>query len=311
MIKKIIRYIGLLVMGYLLICLITPFNSFLKNRSIEHQITFLSELLDEGYDVQLQNRYPEGKLFSNAILALSVIDYCNRNYKVDERYQTIVDNCIRRIQSSETLHPFNSTMSPAYGMFYNGWVSYVCSEYQKSKLFKTSKLKIEITELTDSIEKRLVLAQEPDLRILDTYAGANWPADNLIGLISLKNDTLKQQWMHKLFQTAKHDSGLIHHSGFDYATIRGSSSAMITFCLNKLNYERIEAYNRTYKEAFVDEFMGIQLVNENIDGSNEMDVDSGPVIFGYGASATIMNIKTQASFRCNHAKYTWAAMNMI
>ena len=42
-----------------------------------------------------------------------------------------------------------------------------------------------------------------------------------------------------------------------------------------------------------------------------MDADSGPVIFGYGASATIMNIKTQASLKDSKSKITWAAMNTI
>ena len=42
-----------------------------------------------------------------------------------------------------------------------------------------------------------------------------------------------------------------------------------------------------------------------------MDVDSGPVVLGYGASATIMNIKAQASLKSSKAKRTWAAMNII
>ena len=42
-----------------------------------------------------------------------------------------------------------------------------------------------------------------------------------------------------------------------------------------------------------------------------MDVDSGPVLFGYGASATIMNIKTQASLKKPNAKITWAAIHLI
>ena len=42
-----------------------------------------------------------------------------------------------------------------------------------------------------------------------------------------------------------------------------------------------------------------------------MDVDSGPVVFGYGASATVMNIKTQASRGNPKAKSTFAAMNLL
>ena len=76
-------------------------------------------------------------------------------------------------------------------------------------------------------------------------------------------------------------------------------------------YEQIEEYNNSFKNTFIDDYFGIQLVKENEDGSNSMDVDSGPVLFGYGASGTIMNIKTQASINNGESKRTWAAMNSI
>lgn len=41
------------------------------------------------------------------------------------------------------------------------------------------------------------------------------------------------------------------------------------------------------------------------------DVDSGPIVFGYGASATIMNIKAQAVLGVPKAKNTWALINLI
>lgn len=86
---------------------------------------------------------------------------------------------------------------------------------------------------------------------------------------------------------------------------------MITFCLNEIGFKEADKYHDQFTTTFIDEFLGIQLVKENEDGSNYMDVDSGPVLFGYGASATIMNIKTQASFDNSQSKYTWAVMNLI
>ena len=41
------------------------------------------------------------------------------------------------------------------------------------------------------------------------------------------------------------------------------------------------------------------------------DVDSGPIVFGYGASATIMNIKAQAVLGVPKAKNTWALINLL
>ncbi len=76
-------------------------------------------------------------------------------------------------------------------------------------------------------------------------------------------------------------------------------------------YNHIEEYNNDFKKIFIDDYCGVQLVKENEDGSDNMDVDSGPVVFGYGASATIMNIKTQASMKDSNSKRTWAVMNTI
>jgi hypothetical protein len=59
---KIFKYLIFIILAYLVICFATPFNKSLRNRSIGNQINYLSGILDEGYDDQLQARYPEGKV---------------------------------------------------------------------------------------------------------------------------------------------------------------------------------------------------------------------------------------------------------
>ncbi len=311
MIKKSFKYLFYLLLSYAVLCLITPFNKTLRNRSIKNQINYLSEILDRGYDNKLQRKFPEGKLFSNCILALSTIEYCDNNLIIDEKYASIVDNCIKRIQSEKALSIFDAHLTPKYGMFYNGWTNYVYSKYKDSPLFDSSKLQNQIIEQSSIIEERLSATLNDSLRLLNTYVDASWPADNLIGLVSLSDQQLKQKWSNAILNSTDHPSGLIHHSGSAASTIRGSSSAMLTFCLSSSGYEDIEIYAAQHKKIFIDNFLGILLVKENEDGSNQMDVDSGPVVFGYGASATIMNIKTQANLGNSQSKYTWAAMNFI
>lgn len=309
--KKIFKYFGYLLLAYTSLCLITPFNGYLKKRSIENQISYLSNLLDEGYDDELQIKYPEGKLFSNAILALSVIEHANITASSEKEYANIVDNCIRRIQSENALAEFDSTLDPQFGMFYNGWSNYVYSSYIKSKLFNISSIQDEVNNQSKIIEERLIATQKDSLKVLDSYLSSNWPADNMIGIISLRDSSLKKNWIETIINTSKHNSGMIHHSGSNKSEIRGSSTAMITFCLDQAEFENIDEYNNDFKNIFVDELLNIQLVKENEDGSDVSDIDSGPILFGYGASATIMNIKTQASLENTQSKYTWAAMNTI
>jgi hypothetical protein len=303
-IKKTIKYIAYTLIAYVLFCLLTPFNKHLRNRSIQNQISYLSRILDEGYDDKLQRRFPEGKLFSNSILALSTIEFCEKNGKQKIEYAKIVDRCINRIQSDRSVHVFNKNMSPEYGMFFNGWTNFVYTTYINSQLFKYSSISEKVIQSSQQIERSLIAIQKDSLRILDSYPSSNWPADNLIGAISLRDTRLQRDWINIIFEGATHQSGLINHVGSNQSKIRGSSNAMITYSLSKVDYKEFEEYNTKYKEIFVDDYLGIQLVKENEDASNDMDVDSGPVVLGYGASATIMNIKAQARLKNNKAKRT-------
>lgn len=311
MIKKIALYLTISVVAYLVICLITPFNKYLKKRSIENQITYIDHIFSKGYDDELQTKFPEGKLFSNAIFSLSILEFCEVNNCINETYAKIVDQNIKRILSHNTLSIFNSDMKPAYGIFYNGWSCYVLNTYRQHELFKLSSIKQDVEQQAILMEQRIIRTQQDSLRILDSYLESNWPADNLIGLISINNDSLQLKWLELILNATEHESGLIHHSGSQKSNIRGSSQALIIFCLGEMAYDNANEYNERFKINFVDEYIGVQMVKENEDGSNRMDVDSGPVIFGYGASATIMNIKTQAKLKERKSKNTWAVMNTI
>ena len=311
MLKRISKYIGFLLLFYTILCLATPFNTALRNRSIKNQINYLSGILDKGYDDSIQNRYPEGKLFSNALLALSTIEFCGNNGIVENKYVEIIDNCIKRIQSKKTLETFNPNIQPQYGIFYNGWSNFVYSTYQKSPLFEQSAIQEEVRKESIAITERITQTLKDSIRILDSYIAAQWPADNLIAMISFSNDSLRQNWLDGLVDASEHPDRMIFHSTSDKSEVRGSSSALITYSLQEIGYKNIDAYNEILRDNFVDEFLGVELVKENQNGSNESDYDSGPVVFGYGASATIMNIKTQASLHSSKAKFTYAAMNFI
>jgi hypothetical protein len=310
MVRKILKYTFFIILTYILLCLATPFNKFLRNRSIKNQINYLNKTLNAGYDDELQIRFPEGKQFSNSLLALSAIEYCDKNKIENEKYASIIDGCINRILSERNLSTFDVSLKPQYGMFYCGWTNLVLQSYIKSNLFHHSNIKEDILSKSAEINSQIISTQQDSLRILDTYRGSHWPADNLIGLISIDNDTIQSQWLDKILQTSQHKSGLINHAGSNKSKIRGSSQALMTYCLAELNYDKLTDYNKQYKKSFINSYLGIQLVKENENGSNSMDVDSGPVVLGYGASATIMNIKSQAS-QNKGSKFTWAAMNLI
>jgi len=310
-VRSILKYFFLCIIVYFIICFATPFNRSLRNRSVENQINYLSDILDQGYDDQLQSRYPEGKVFSNALLALSVIEYCDKNKDFKVENAEIVDKCIDRLLSKNALRIFPKDIDPPYGMFYNGWVNHVLVSYIHSSLFQFSEMQKEIQVSSQTIASRFLLAQKDSIKLLDSYSGAHWPADNLIGIVSIQDSIIGRHWLEKLISETDHPTKLINHAGDQPSIIRGSSSALMTYCLSKIPYSDVIQYNERYKKTFVDQYFGIQLVKENENGSNDSDYDSGPVFFGYGAAATIMNMKTQASLGNKNSEITWAFFNTI
>jgi len=47
------------------------------------------------------------------------------------------------------------------------------------------------------------------------------------------------------------------------------------------------------------------------DGEDIGDIDSGPIIFGYGSAGTVMNIKTQAALGNKRSAFTWGFLNTL
>lgn len=187
----------------------------------------------------------------------------------------------------------------------------VNSKYLKSDLFKHSQIQELIIRHSRNLNLTLDQIQTDSLRIIETYKNASWPADNLVLIASINNDSIQQKWIELLLKNSQHKSDLINHTDSRKTQVRGSSSALISYCLKESNYHDISSYNEKFEDLFIDSYLGIQMVKENEDGSNEMDYDSGPVVFGYGAAATIMNIKTQGNLENQNAKATWALINLI
>ena len=84
--------------------------------------------------------------------------------------------------------------------------------------------------------------------------------------------------------------GEILHSLFEGENVRGSSTALSLYYLNQMKGLDCGQLTSNFRQKFVDNYFGVRLVKEYPDIGGE-DFDSGPIIFGYGAVASIVNIK--------------------
>ncbi|MFT6334986.1 MAG: hypothetical protein ACJATI_001732 [Halioglobus sp.] len=312
MTKGLFKIFGISLILYFSINIAVPYNTFLRNRSIENQINYINRILSEGYDDELQDRYPEGKVFSNAIFALSVIEYSNRSKKFKKQYSRILDQRVEVLISESTTVSFVEDMIPRFGAFYNGWVNLVLKKYINSGLFELSDSQSEIKSAHKQLSNALIKPQFDSIRVLDTYPGSYWPADNLVGILSLENKLIQELWLNKVICASETESKLINHVGYSPSEIRGSSQALIVYLLSKYDFQYALECNKVFAGLLTKTYLNVDLVKEFKDeSSGYSDIDSGPIILGFGSVATVMNTKTQASLKNKRSRNTWAFLNTI
>lgn len=258
-------------------------------------------------------RYPEGKVFSNALFALSVIEFSGKDERINPVYASYVDRCINVLISDYSTKIFPSNGVLKYGAFYNGWTNFVLNKYIKSHLFDHSGIPEKVTEYNNSITQSIVKLQQDSLQLIDTYPGSVWPGDNMACIASLDNKyaDIKLDWYYKLLDSSSSDSILLDHVLGDRGEIRGSSQALCIYFLSQVDFDFAKCTNEYYTKLFVDRRLGGELVKEYLYENSYGDVDSGPIILGYGAVASIMNTKTQATLDMGNPSWTWGALNIL
>lgn len=293
-----------------IIIVITPFSDFLLKRSINNQISYLTTEFENGLGGKLQNRYPEGKMFSNLLFALSLIKYSESSDKIQP---ILIEEAILRTTSESAKSNFTKDLSLRYGAFYNGWLNFTLKKYIKSNIFKKSVNKEVFQKLYRKITFRITEIQKDSIKLIETYSNSIWPADNLACIASLDIDAkeIKEKWLNRIINQSESEYNLINHNADIPNEIRGSSQALITYFFDEIDKELAISNFSKYNELFIDEYLGISLVKEFVKGEGIEDVDSGPIILGYGSVATIMNAKVIAKLNTNKAKITWSFLNVL
>lgn len=311
-IKRITKLIAVSIGLYCTLNLLVGFNQSLLNRSVEHQILHISSQLLNAADQQLQQQYPEGNVFANAIFALSLIEYSEKNPQLNPDHATLVDQCIMMLLSGETQQHFDNNLHLQYGAFYHGWTNYVLYEYQKSSLFISSSYRESINTAYRQFSDRIVESQEDSVRLLETYHSSYWPADNLMCIASLDSNyqSLKLAWTNHILDSSENEHDLVNHDGFQPTVSRGSSLALSIYALAQIDPTLAANQYEVFDEEFNLNILGIHFIKEHHD-QGEMDIDSGPIIFGIGSVATIMNIKAIENVNNEKLKLTWGLLNLL
>jgi hypothetical protein len=288
------------------------YSSAEKRSDIICQLNFLEEeLKSQNLGLRMQQIFPEGFVFINALYGLS---WCELAMAVENdsflKSKAVSESIFayNQIDSENGKRIFNSDLKPAYGIFYSGWKNYLLSKILiVNKSFSGSEAYIDSFHSNcKNISKALAVSQIP---FLESYPFQAWPADMFPAMASLSNHdkifppefTYQiSAWLGLLKTHIDPATGMIPHeadskTGLTREGARGSSASLIIRLLSEINPLLARNQFQLFKDNFVSSMFGLPFVREYPKGiSHSGDIDSGPVIFGIGFAATISSIGTFA-----------------
>lgn len=276
------------------------------NFDLTKQLGFLKQAMQNHADQEMQNLYPEGYIFMNALYGLTWINVLENTDVKSSFYKEgreEIEIAFGKINSRAGRAIFDETLPLPFGAFYTGWSSYLLGR----------KLMLEPGSVRDTNQVYYFKAQCKNIaKVLKentypaTYYGGVWPADVTLCVASLViHDRLFPPqygadikiWIAQV--KLKLDSnGLIPHA-IQYKDqeiaheARGSSQSLMLIFLKEIDPEFAAQQYAVYKEKFVDIRLGLTGIREYPTGEYGVgDVDSGPVIFQMGGAATIVGMQT-------------------
>lgn len=280
------------------------------NADLIKQLSFLSNALHDGAATQMQQAYPEGFIFMQAVYGLSwaeVATSAEKNTALYKKAQEEIAWANKAIQSDEGKDRFDQTLPLPYGAYYTGWSNYLLGKKLSAEL-PSERDSIEVMQFINTCKKIDSILQTTVYP--ESYKNFSWPADVFVAVASLSlHDKLFkqsfQQTIHAWLDKVKDNTdinGLIPYAastnGKPVEIARGSSQGLILNFLIDMDLAFAKQQFDLYKVKFLDHRFGLPGIREFPKGiDNTGDVDSGPVILDMGSAATIVGMRVLALYK--------------
>lgn len=280
-------------------------NRGVLDGEILNQLNYLKTKIHAGEADKMQEFFPEGFVFFNAIYCLTWIEFAQKLDKNDLLFEEASDEiewAIKEVNSDKAKETFEQNLPLEYGAFYQGWSTLILAE--KLSLLKSKGLPlVDEDEYLWKCEQIATALNESPFAYLQSYSSGTWQADNLICVVALvKHDKLFgpkytqtiKKWIDKVRRDLHSNTGLIPHSDNE-RNPRGSSQSLINVFLPQIDTVFAKEVFEKYKLNFLDKRLGLIGVREYPKGMEGVgDIDSGPVIWDIGGVASIVGIKAMA-----------------
>ncbi|MEJ1237124.1 hypothetical protein WBG78_03285 [Chryseolinea sp. T2] len=289
------------------------------------QLRSLKTQINKGADEEMQRLYPEGYVFLNALYGLAWCNYAkltNHNEDTYAESQLEINSALRRLQSEKARATFSKHLSPEHGAFYQGWTNYVLAKKLEIEPEESRRQEVIATFKAncDSIAKAFIEKTYPL-----SYGAAAWPADAAVCMATLakhddlfgsKYEPIIQKWIDEV-KDRYDENSMIPHSvaasnGKPTESARGSSQSLMLIFLTDIDNDFANQHYEKFRQHFIDTSFGLTGIREYPKGKSGFgDVDSGPVIFGYGAAATIVGMSALSVFDDPNARLVSATVDAV
>jgi hypothetical protein len=275
------------------------------DRFTRAQLAHLAEDLEQRAD-GMQRLFPEGRVFTLALYGAAWVNVGRHALDLAElaRARGECSRALKLLEAPGSLLPFAPAGDLPHGMFYEAWTNRVragCLLLDAAPLASPV-----LPEFGQSCD-RLVASLEKRGPFVDSYPGQAWPADSVVGVASLP---LCAKWLGPRYQSATNawlstvqrrldaETGLLPHSA-ESAGARGSSAALMLAFLPDVDAAFARRQYLAFRQHFSSRLFGLlPSFDEYPDRkAGPADLDSGPLVFGVSAPATVVGI---AAARSNH-----------
>jgi len=302
MLRKTLAVVLTLIAAVAVVRLVTPQD----RAGVRGQLTFLRAQLNAGAADDAQGLFPEGYFFLYALYGLAQVELGLDAKPADRAgYAREADWALSRLETPAGRAPFSAGLTPAYGVFYQGWTNWLRGGVLS--------LRPDPARRRDFESASAALAAAFDASAspyLAAYPGQAWPVDSTVAIASLRlHDKLLppryagtvDRWLAGVRQRLDPATGLLPHvvdveTGAPASVARGTSQSIIQRFLVDIDPAFARAQYLRFRSLFVVRPLRLgPAVREYPVGSDgPADVDSGPLPLGVSLSATAVTLGAAA-----------------
>lgn len=272
------------------------------------QLHFLRGELDSGAAEEMQRLFPEGYFFMYVLYGLTWVDVGLRAEPQTPVQQEAIAEAkwaFQRIDSPAGRAVFPAALEPPYGMFYNGWSSYLLAGILL--LEGDTAAPADLQQFTERCEQIAQALQRSETPFLPSYTGQAWPVDSYPALVALRAhgqlvdgryEPLIAAWLVQTQTLLDPQTGLVPHrthyqTGALQEGARATSQTLILRFLADIDPAMAQEQYARFRQQFVVTRLGLPGIKEYPIGVERPgDIDSGPLLLGVSLSATAVGLGT-------------------